>query len=525
VTAPETPAPYGFDQAKGKIEYAGEAAGDTARALLDPPRNREPGANAVIAAVGTVGALVAVPYKAISAGRRKLSPDQLAEAEANLGRAMSSMADQKLFRDQFLKAAGAKSRGRLLPVEALHSRPADQDPVSAMLQTRVEGLRLERAGSSDTSFALRVTARARLVRAADGTILFDRPFEYRTGQGLFLDWTLEGVFQKLTTHAYRKLAEQMVAQLFATPFDQPVLVGAGYKKSPAPPRRSTGLLVAGQPARQSFAQWVNHPVGATGPVGIFSLERPFPLTIQVPLTKADALSEAVRDVDWSLDGLQDSHNPIVCVPALAAAIPLSLWKQTVGAVLGLSQKQYQNAFAQLSAAGRQARPQEEIVSQVAQQLAPRTAQPVMLANAPLPQERGGATGPAASAVRATFVRNAQTPRTADGLAGQMPETALQIQVLRAGLKGKEGINPRLALCVEAQITLWRVDEGRPLGSFPVHYRSGERKFVDWAAHDARLLRQELEQCSRDLGRAMVDQLAPPSLLTPDRARTPLLADK
>ena len=106
----------------------------------------------------------------------------------------------------------------------------------------------------------------------------------------------------------------------------------------------------------------------------------------------------------------------------------------------------------------------------------------------------------------------------------MPETALEIQVLSASLRGKEGINPRLALCVQAQATLWRVSDGRPLGCFPVHYRSTERKFVDWAAHDARRFRQELEQCYRALGRALVDQIVPPGLLVPDRAQQPTLAD-
>jgi hypothetical protein len=410
VTAPDSPAKFSFDKAKGQVEYAGDAAGEAARAFLEPPRDRDPGMNAVIGAAGSVLAPFAAVYGAISAGRKKLSPGQLSESEASLVQAMALMADQKHLREQFLKAAGEKARRHLVPVEALASLPASTDPVSAMVETRVEELRLERTGSSDTSYALTVKARARLVRAADGATLFDQPFQFRTGQGLFLDWTLHGVFQKLAENAYRELAEQMVAQLFATTLDGPVLVGAGYKKSPARPPRSPGMLVAGQPQPRAFAQFVNHPVGAAGPVGIFSTARRSWVAIQKPLTKAEAISEAVSDVEWSLDGLQDSHNPVVSGPAIVLAIPISLWKQTVGAIRGLTRKQYQAADAQLSAATRLARPQEGLAYQVALALAPRTSQPVMLANTPFPQGARSATGAIPFGARATLVRSDQTPK-------------------------------------------------------------------------------------------------------------------
>jgi hypothetical protein len=100
---------------------------------------------------------------------------------------------------------------------------------------------------------------------------------------------------------------------------------------------------------------------------------------------------------------------------------------------------------------------------------------------------------------------------------------LEIRVLSAVLKGKDRVNPPLALCVEAQATLVRTQDGQELYSCPVHYRSAPRKFTEWGAHDAELFHQEMEKCSRELGGAIVDQLVSRRLITPDPAPYPTLA--
>src|SRR5437899_5232013 len=225
------------------------------------------------------------------------------------------------------------------------------------------------------------------------------------------------------------------------------------------------------------------------------------VTLQRPLDREDAQQQALDDVAWSLDGLQYSRNSIVQLSACAVAIPLSIWKQTVAAVRGVSSKQYHNAEAQLSAVARAGLPHEELAHQVAQQLAPRTAQPVVLVRKPpIAQTEDEATVMRCMA-RGTLAWLPPDQTPVSYLLAQGTDTALEIHVLSAALKGKSGINPPLAFCVEAQTTLYRVRDGAEIYSFPIFYRSEGRKFVDWAAHDAKLFRQELARCK--IGRAHV----------------------
>jgi hypothetical protein len=247
------------------------------------------------------------------------------------------------------------------------------------------------------------------------------------------------------------------------------------------------------------------------------------VTLQRPLQREEAQEEALSDVAWSLDGLQFSRNSIVQLSACAAAIPLSLWKQTVAGIRGLSSKQYLSAESQLSAAAQAGFPHEELANQVAQQLAPRTAQPVVLVRKPPIAEAEDEPTVMRCMARGTlaWLPPGQTP--AGYLAAQGNDTALEIHIVNAALKGKRGINPQLALCVEAQATLYRVSDGAEIYSFPILYRGEGRKFVDWAANDAKPFREELKRCYRQMGDALVDQLVARGVLAPSKAPQPTLA--
>ena len=86
-----------------------------------------------------------------------------------------------------------------------------------------------------------------------------------------------------------------------------------------------------------------------------------------------------------------------------------------------------------------------------------------------------------------------------------PGISLEIHVECAALRGKGGASRKLAWCLEASATL-RSADGEQLYSCPVQYRSTERKFTDWAIHDAEPFRKELHQCYRTLSTFVVDQL-------------------
>lgn len=524
VGSPSAPARFSFDRAKGRTEYAGEGAGGAARKFLEPSRQSDPLVGAVLGSAGLVVAPFAAAYGGISSGRKKLGPDQLSQSETDLARAMALMAEQNQLCGPFLKAARDKTHRRLVPVESLAGLESRNECVDAALETRIEELRLERTGSGDASFALRIRARLRLVRAADGAILLDEPFQYRSGKALFHDWTLHRGLQSVAESAYRELAGRMVERLSTALLDEPVLVGAGYRKSPVRTPEPAVLLAAHRLQPGARVQFVNHALDDEGIMGIFTAPTLSRVTYQRPLTKSDAITEAVRESDWSLDGLQDSHSPIISVSACAAAIPMSLWKQTVGAIRGVTRKQLQTAEGQLNAAAQSARPSDDLSRQVALALAPRGSELAMVASTAGLQRTGGTLGERLFGAGTRLVRQGRNASAAD-LALESPlGTALDIQVIRAGLKGPEGVNPPLALCVEARATLVRATNGRALCSFPIRYRSAERKFLEWAAHDARLFRQELGQSSHDMGRAIVGQLKARGLIVPGRARFPTLAD-
>jgi hypothetical protein len=519
--APDSlPAKYSFDKASGQIKEAGEEAGAAAGRVLGIC-TPDPVLNLPLGVVTAVVAPVAAVASAVEA-RQQLSPEQLSDCEVALHKAMSEMADQQRFHDCLLKAAGEQCRGRLVPLGQLPaSGLAAPDSV---LQARVEELRLERRGSSDTSFQLRIKTRTRLVRVADGAVLCDHVAEYRSDPCLFLDWTLKDGFKGVAETGYRKLAEQCAGRLLATS-DRPVLVGAGYRGDSARPRNSSIQFAANQTGSGRPATlFASFPVAQDVPLGIYSGENPPHVVIQRPLSRDDVGTEALNDMDYMFDGLQNHPNMLVALPAIAVAIPIGLWKQGEAVVRGFSPSSVRDADINLHAAASQARPQQELTFQVAAQLASQTSLPVALLREP-PRPNAHSSTALVQSVSYTTLSSSPGRQVADAAGfDRDADTALEIRVQSAGLTGKSGINPTLALGVEARATLLRTSDGRELYSCPMQYRSQVRKFKEWGAHDAELFREELRKCYHDLGAAMVEQLVGRGVVPPDRTPQPTIAN-
>jgi hypothetical protein len=517
------PAKTSFDQAKGQIGDAGDWAGTAAGNMLGTSTS-EPILDLPLG-VGTLIAAPVVAAKGAIEARKHLSPDKLAECETNLVKAMSEMAVQQRFHDWLLNAASEQCRGRLVALEEPQSAGSGWAAPESVLEARVEELRLERTGSGDTSYRLRIKTRVRLVRTADGAVLCDQPAEYRSGTCLFSDWTLHNAFQSVADTGYRQLAEQCVNRLLTTT-DRPVLAGAGYRRAPAQKPNAAVRLASSQatPSRLTLRP-VSYVTADTGTLGIYSTGTVAHVMIQRPLTRDQAGSEALDDMRHEFDGLMEHPNMLVALPAAAVATPISLWKQGAALVRGLSPRKLREAEAQLSQAANETRPHQELAVQVAQQLAPQTSQPVMLVRQPLPpgaEEDAELMQYIAHGTLASLTGG----QTAGGyLLSQGADTALEIHVENAMLAGKEGINPKLALCVEARATLLRSRDGQQLYSCPVQYRSQGRHFTEWAAHDARLFREELQKCYRDLSASMVDQLVSCGVVPPEGRPQPTFAER
>ena len=54
----------------------------------------------------------------------------------------------------------------------------------------------------------------------------------------------------------------------------------------------------------------------------------------------------------------------------------------------------------------------------------------------------------------------------------------------------------------------------------MQYLSQGRKFTEWAAHDARLFREELQKCYRELSATIVSQLVNRGVIPADRQLQP-----
>ena len=525
ITTPEAPASVGFDEAKsGQIESATVRAQEYARNVLTHPELPSDQAHARGA-----GRLIVAPFAALygaaSGKLQKLDPAAFSRSEWNLHAAMEAMAAQSHLRDALLKVAATQTQRQLLPMQALANPKTSGGPIGAIVETKVEELRLERTGKGDDSFALRMKARARVVRASDGKLMYDEPFEYLSGTALFHDWTLATAVQTVADTGYRKLGERMSERLFLATRDEPVLIGAGFSKPNNPKSsmpRQTQIATASAPTASGLTQ-VAYRFADSGTFGIYSTSSVGGLVIQTPKTKQEAIDGVLGTVDGRVREFDHLNNPPVAALVLAVAAPISLFGQIHAALAGLTEKSFAKANKSVTAATRDLRPHQSLALAVAQKLAPQTSQAVALVEKPQPT---GDLYQAALLQCGNFGTLGALPRgmtPGDYLVSQGMTKALEIHVTRAVLKGNGGVNPPLALHLEATATLRRTSDGQTLYSCPVRYQGRARKFTEWSDNDAKLLREEMDRGHQELGQAIVTQLVARKVLPPKGGHEHLLA--
>jgi hypothetical protein len=441
------------------------------------------------------------------------------------------MSQQHHLRDRILDAAKVAGRRRFVP-RAPADVPAPQREnheltatplVGTILETRVEELRLERKGAGDSSFALRIKARVRILRSSTGEVISDEAFEYQSGEDLFLDWALNNgePFQKCTDFGYRRLADQIVERMFEATGEAPILIGAGAPKPSVHTPRPQVRLAAYRPtpALPPQVQFVSQASPTPGTLYVYSASPGDFMSVQTPQTIDEAVSEAHSDVNSSLGELITHPNQFVSLTAIAVAIPVSIYQQTGGGIRGLSDKKYRAADAQVTTATRSSRPAAALAREIAQTLGSRCSESVVLLDKPRDDgEQLALVRPATGRpMPVSWPGDEPTIRRAG-------DKALEIEVLSSALRGDGSVNPSLAVHLEARATLLRGDDGREIYSCPVHYRGSARKFTAWAANDAKLLRQELQRCYGELSGTVIDQMVARRLIAPGQNPNLFLAD-
>src|SRR2546426_530869 len=94
------------------------------------------------------------------------------------------------------------------------------------------------------------------------------------------------------------------------------------------------------------------------------------------------------------------------------------------------------------------------------------------------------------------------------LASTGVDTALEVSVPRIGLAGQPGINPPVSLFMTARARLIRTADGVEIYAEKFEYRGPGALFLEWAAADAQMFRQEVGRGTRSLAEKIVRLLFP-----------------
>jgi len=239
------PAAYSFQRGKGKLGSAKEALADAGEIAMSGPvsgviipgiiisewpscgasQSVDSESSAIGAAmfVGAVGAVYvvgagivapAVAAKGLARSWKNITPQELAAREIELQKAFDKMASQNTFQAFVLNSAEDKSPGRLFPMETNEIALPMLSSVDSILEAYIEELRLERKGSDEGSYFLRIKAHARLARKDNGKVLYEQSVEYKSGCCLFLDWTCRGALESVAQTGYRALADYSTNMIF-----------------------------------------------------------------------------------------------------------------------------------------------------------------------------------------------------------------------------------------------------------------------------------------------------------------------
>ena len=516
------------DPPNRRVEPVGEGAADATRSFLNTPNLGNPQLDAAVGAVQFSLAPFAAAYGAINASQKKLSAIEASEAQQRLLETMSSNAlPEKLI--QSVTEIGRQKTRRLLKCAGTPSdAPTKESPVSAVLRIAVKRFQLKAASPGASEYVLFITASARLERAPDGRVLFDRSYEYESSRGMYIDWIRLGGLEDVARTGYDVLAGQIATDIFEPISQAPILIGPGPKHSQAsspPLLREPSEHCSREPGAQpAYRHAVFHPsdkprllwvrqvtrnslsnntnaIGSTsfsenvGAIEIHTGKTDDRIRAPKPGPQSGSDTGTMSETKYSLDGLEEDRNAVVQGLACLAAVPFGLWEQTVGAVSLRSRERAEEYSRKLNAVTTRERLEQDLADRVAGSLRVQVADSVRRTEDPIriASSRLGGAGPA-EAGKGT--------------------TALEIQVLSTSLVPKHRHSSSRVVVVEVQATLFRTSDGQELYSRPVQYRSSGRRLKDWAGSDARLYRQELENCLHRSAEAVVNDLVTHRLVTP-----------
>jgi hypothetical protein len=520
ITSSPSPAEFSFDQPSGKEGTATESAQNAVASVLATPSLGNPQIEAAVGILEFAAAPFVATYSAITGGHRKLTPDKLSETEQELVQAMRKMADQDHLRQMLISVANQTTQRAILECPPNGTSSLQETQWSALLQTGVKQLRLRRLRNTDKSFRLEIEAEARLVRATDGSVLYQRPLHFESDEALFVDWAREGGLESVAATAYRTLAQQIARDIFSAPVAATIHLGAVEKTKPvfanlSSLQATTERMSLGAQTHSANPQlqFVSYHEPGTGAIEILPDLSSKDLHIQGLISEASTGAGLESDTEYALDGLENNRNFVVQAAACIGAIPMGLWEHTVVAFRSRNDETLRSANATIQASSRRQPPQRLVAAEVASRLANETSETVLSSVAVEP-EADKIERPAAQ----FDMRHALGQK-----GGPAPDTRLQIRVTNSALSGKPGKNPRLQLSVEMEATLVRTSDGQELCVWHIKYLSSPKRVSEWVAEDALALRREFVQCCHEISAAVVDAVTSGGFVSPKRSASPTVA--
>jgi hypothetical protein len=86
------------------------------------------------------------------------------------------------------------------------------------------------------------------------------------------------------------------------------------------------------------------------------------------------------------------------------------------------------------------------------------------------------------------------------------QTVLELNVKGGGFKEGKGKNPLIALFMEVHTRLIQTTDGKEIYTREFEYKSSKYRSAEWFDADARLLRDEMDNCLKELPKQIVEEL-------------------
>lgn len=182
---------------------------------------------ALIGAGATIGSVPAAIYGALTAE----DPQLVEETEVVLNQALDNLKIQETLREAILKESEKRTRNSWIILSEEGPKTRDEKPdylllekegVNTILEARVESLGLveppfsEAGLASDPPLAMFMTVQVRVIGTSNGEVLYEKPFQYKTGYRTYLEWAADHAkpFRDAVRTSFQSLGGEIIWHLF-----------------------------------------------------------------------------------------------------------------------------------------------------------------------------------------------------------------------------------------------------------------------------------------------------------------------